>query len=101
MVFNPMDMKKNMIENAVAEVKSGNQDQKIAGIKFLGATIGIGEDFGLQKKAVNVIEVCLSDENRRIRKAAEKALKLINERTPPNLFDYFQGGVGVSSKKKK
>ncbi len=100
-MLNPLEMKQNMIKNAIDDVKSGNQDQKIKGLKFLGATIGVSEDFGLKTTAVNVIEGCLSDKNRRIRKTAEKALQLINKRTPPSLFDNFQGGVGFSSKKKK
>jgi hypothetical protein len=80
MVFNPMEMKKIMIDNSIKDVKSGNKKQKILGLEFLGKTIGVGDDFGLKSTAVNVIEVCLSDKNRRIRKAAEEALKLINNR---------------------
>jgi hypothetical protein len=96
-----MEIKTNMINNSIEDVKSGNKKQKIRGIEFLGKTIGVGEDFGLKSKAVNVIEVCLSDKNRRIRKAAEEALKLIKQREPTSMFDYFQGGVVISSKKKK
>lgn len=99
MDFTPMDMKKRMIENSIEDIRSGNRNQKIDSIEFLGKTIGIGEDFGLETEVLNVINACLSNKNRRIRKAAEESLELINQRKPSSMFDNFQGGVGFSSKK--
>jgi len=100
MELDPMKMKEIMIRNSINDVNSENRSKRIQGVEFLGKTIGIGYDNpSVSKEAINALKSASQDKNRHVRKAAEKALKMINERKPPNMFDMFQGGVGFSSKK--
>ena len=99
MELNPMEMKAMIMRNSINDVNSNDKSKRIKGIEFLEKTIGVGDDMGLATEAINALKLASQDKNRRVRKAAEKALEMINKRRPPNIFDMFQGGVGFSSKK--
>lgn len=98
MNFDPMEMKRMIIQGAIDDLGSGDKKKILAAIEMLGNTLGIGAPISLETEAVDALNKTKNHTSRRIRKATEKVLHLINERKPRSLLDMFSGGVGFSSK---
>ncbi|MCJ7696503.1 MAG: hypothetical protein MUO40_13920, partial [Anaerolineaceae bacterium] len=82
-----MLIKKRLIIRSIEEVKTGDKEKKIEAIDFLGNTIGVSDDFGLETDAMQVLKVASSDNEELVRKSANEALEMINKRRTSSVLD--------------
>ena len=96
-------MKSKALRKLIKGLSTEDRRVKLRYIKLLGDTVSVGVKVGTEQDAINALQKERQVKSWKVRRAAKKALDRIRntKRISSNPLDYFDGGVGFSSKKAK